>query len=91
MATLTTNLAHETEFIIAKAEDYAGVMAIEKDMYAGVDYLPEKYMEYINDPHRFCYVGKIGNDIVAFGINLIADEGKDVKDKGTNSSTVALK
>ena len=74
-----TKLPSGVELSLAKHEDYEGVMDINRNVYDGVDYLPKKYMEFLNDPNRTCIVAKKEGRIVGFGMLWIVDGGKTEK------------
>ena len=50
---------------LATSEDYEAVMAIDTDVYAGGDYLPSLYADFIRDPMTRCYVLEIDNCVVS--------------------------
>ena len=53
----------------ATSSDYNRVIAINDNVYTGVDYLPVFYHLYLSDPRRFLYVGEIDQKIVSQKIN----------------------
>ena len=50
---------------LATSSDYDDVMAIDPNMYGGMDYLPVKYMNYIRDPNRLMVVWEKDGQIVS--------------------------
>ena len=74
-----TKLPSGVELSLAKHEDYEGVMDINRNVYDGVDYLPTKYNEFLNDPNRICIVAKKEGRIVGFTMFYIVDGGKTEK------------
>ena len=53
------------EYRRATLEDYEGVMDINRNVYNGLDYLPDLYDRYISDPFRLAYVAVIDGKIVS--------------------------
>ena len=53
------------EYRRATLKDYEGVMDINRNVYNGLDYLPDKYERYISDPYRLAYVAVINEKIVS--------------------------
>ena len=76
--TANTALPPGLEVTVAGPEDYEGVMDIDRNMYGGYDYLPVKYMEYVNNPNRLCVVVKKDGKPIAFGMNYVVDEGEEI-------------
>ena len=55
----------------AKSSDYEAVMAIDKGIYDGFDYLPHMYHYYLQDPNRICYVLKVNGRIVSYHFEVV--------------------
>ena len=49
---------------LATREDYEGVLAINKNVYEGMDYLPGLYHQYIQNPLRVMAVAELNGQIV---------------------------
>ena len=54
----------------ATAEDYQGVLAIDNTVMAGGDYLPARYMSFIQDPCTTCYVLEVDQTVVSNKLNV---------------------
>ncbi len=53
------------KFRVATEADYEGVMNINRDVYYGVDYLPEYYMQYARNPKTFLYLAESQGKVVS--------------------------
>ena len=45
--------------------DYEAVMAIDKNIYDGYDYLPKLYHSYMRDPRRISFVLEMDGKVVS--------------------------
>lgn len=53
------------EVRLAREEDYDGVVAINDNIYDGMDYLPGLYRSYLRNPLRILIVGVLKGQIVS--------------------------
>ena len=65
MASHSLPASQNLKLRLANEDDYDDVMAINTNVYYGLDYLPARYMEYIKDPSRHMYVAEIDGKVVS--------------------------
>ncbi|KAE8620254.1 hypothetical protein XENTR_v10010167 [Xenopus tropicalis] len=59
----------------ATARDYEQVMSISEGVYSGVDYLPVRYHEWLEDPQRRMFLAKFDGRVVGFESFVVVDAG----------------
>ena len=59
-----TTSGQQLTFRAATLDDKARVLAMRENVYRGLDYLPDYYDFFIQDPHRKCIVGETADTIV---------------------------
>ncbi|XP_069468322.1 histidine N-acetyltransferase-like [Ambystoma mexicanum] len=70
------------DFCLATGEDFEGVMAISGDVYGGMDYLPQQYHRWMQDPNRRTFVAKREGQVVALESVLVVDDGQTAVGQG---------
>lgn len=63
------------QFAVATEEDFDEIMAMSKDIYGGLDYLPTRYTTWLQDPNRTVILARKEGKVVSllahiFYINL---------------------
>lgn len=51
---------------VARPEDHSGVCSITPNLYDGIDYLPDMYLDYLQDPYKVVFVGEVDRRIVSY-------------------------
>ena len=49
----------------ATERDYSSVVAIDDNVYEGLDYIPEQYFYYLNRCGTECFVMEVDNEMVS--------------------------
>ena len=55
----------------ATLDDYEAVLAINKNIYEGLDYVPAMYKSFIADPNAMAFVLEINNIVVSVSIDRL--------------------
>lgn len=52
-------------FRTASTEDKSVVLSMRKNVYNGLDYLPDYFDYFLTDPHRRCIIGEVDQKAVS--------------------------
>ncbi|XP_064421521.1 histidine N-acetyltransferase-like isoform X1 [Latimeria chalumnae] len=73
----STDLAHlGLEFCSARKEHFEEVMTVSSGIFEGLDYLPDKYHSWLQEPNRLVFLAKKGGKVVALQSAVVIDYGR---------------
>ncbi|OCT59437.1 probable N-acetyltransferase 16 [Xenopus laevis] len=67
--------SQDIQVLPATACDYEEVMSISEGVYSGVDYLPARYHEWLEDPQREMFLARLDGRVVGFESYVLVDAG----------------
>eukprot|EP00079_Xenopus_tropicalis_P018148 XP_004919142.1 PREDICTED: histidine N-acetyltransferase-like [Xenopus tropicalis] len=73
---MSGNSVSDLKIVPATASDYNELMSISKGIYNGMDPLPFRYHEWLDDPQRKMFVAKSEGKVVGFLLLVLVDGGR---------------
>nr|XP_055056950.1 histidine N-acetyltransferase [Misgurnus anguillicaudatus] len=70
------------QFTVATEEDFDDIMAMSKDIYGGLDYLPSRYQDWLSESNRVVILAHKQGKVIALESACVIDDGETMLVEG---------
>ncbi|KAK7176632.1 hypothetical protein R3I93_000764 [Phoxinus phoxinus] len=70
------------QFTVATEEDFDDIMAMSKDIYGGLDYLPSRYQAWLQETNRTVILARKQGKVIALESACVIDDGETMLVEG---------